>query len=219
MLRKMALAGILLLATTTLGLSAPPVAKITGTSVVVIDITESQGDAVRLVSVPAEALNHCSGRTLDGRSVLEFYWPGHPRVTFLVFASVGAQDTVARYVVPADGEPAPDPTPDPLPPGEKRVVIVHETLNPEYPHTKLIAQLALSFQQKGQDYRLFDPQQTEAGKTPAWAQAVLDVATKLDQPLLAVVTRNEKGYSVVGVSSFPTTLEQAETFLKEKGVQ
>lgn len=93
-----------------------PVAKITGTTVVLLDISGSTGDVVRLESVPVEALNHCTKRMLGGREVLEFYWPGHPRTEFLVFASSGASSECARFIVPADGVPGPDPPVPPVPP-------------------------------------------------------------------------------------------------------
>jgi len=115
-----------------------PVASITGTTVVLIDITGSAGDAIRLESSPEEALTHCTRRKLADRDVLEFYWPGHPAVEFIVFASSGASSEVARYRVPADGVPVPDPPIPPVPPNPDppipdpplpttEVVIVRET--------------------------------------------------------------------------------------------
>ena len=92
-----------------------PVAKITGTTVVLLDISGSKGDVIRLSSAPVEALAHCTKRQLGGREVLEFYWPGHPRIEFIVFTSSGASSTEAHYIIPADG-PVVDPTPVPAPP-------------------------------------------------------------------------------------------------------
>jgi hypothetical protein len=111
----------------------PPVARISGTTVVLLDIGDSTGDVIRVETSPEAALSHCTKRMLAGREVLEFYWPGHPRVEFLVFASSGASSECARFIVPADGAPVPDPPfvdPAPTPTIVTEVVVVRETKVP-----------------------------------------------------------------------------------------
>lgn len=115
MIRAM-MGGLLLMVTpaTCFG-QATPVAKITSTSIVLIDISGSRGNVVELITSPEEALKHCQRRQFNGKDVLELYWPGHPKIEFIVFAATGAQKSISRYVIPADGK-SPQPPPPPPPP-------------------------------------------------------------------------------------------------------
>lgn len=150
---------------------------------------------------------------LDSYHLFAGITPG-PR-TFIVQVSSPGTDpfTLTTFEYGGEGDDA-NPTPPPLPPGEKRVVIVRETFHST--QGTLIAQLAARFVKNSQDYRLFDPQQKEDGKTPAWAQVVIDKGVK--QPCIAVVTRSGDSFVVVGVEPL-TTLDAATETLQRYGVK
>ena len=142
-----------------------------------------------------------------------------PRTFIVQVAAPGADPfAITSFAYGTKEDPAPNPTPTPVPPGEKLVVIVAESLKPNPDHVLAAAKLGLWLTQKEKPFRRTDPNQKEAGKTPAWLQVVLDSGKPL--PVLAVVAKSSAGvYSVVGVEPLPKTLDAAKANLAKWGVE
>lgn len=152
-----------------------------------------------------------------------------PRTFIVQVASPGADPfTIATFNYgEADEEEDDDdvnppiPPVPPVPPGEKLVVIVQESKNPDAVYVLVEAHLIARLTSSGQDYRSADPDQKEDGKTPAWLKVVLDRAEAdgVVMPVLAVVADDSGDYSVVAVKPLPDKLEAASFFLRQNGVE
>jgi len=128
--------------------SAEPIAKITAGDAVLLTSAGSQG-VTAWRAEPPEAMDYCElvevgrqtaddGTVTTSRALLfrAWQWEHRPQVVFQLIATDGQTIKTDRYVVPADGGPAPDPfpnpdpnpQPDPQPPIKvAEVVVVYES--------------------------------------------------------------------------------------------
>ena len=98
------------------------------------------------------------------------------------------------------------------------VVIVGESKNPNPDHVLAAARLGKYLYESKLPFRRADPDETVAGKTPAWLSPVL--AKTSDLPVLAVVAKSPVGvYSVVAVEALPLGFEAGKQFLTKHGVK
>jgi len=151
---------------------------------------------------------------LDAYHLFAGVTPG-PRTFIVQVSSPGTDPFALTTFEYGEGDDDVNPPDPPLPPGEKMVVSVMESYQPNPTYVLLIAQLSAQLDAAGRMRRMADPNDKEAGKTPAWLKVVLDKGLK--GPVLAVVVGSPGGYAVVAAEPWPKTLAEANAFLKKHG--